>query len=120
MKKLPFLLSTLAFITLAPLAYADQPVPLSSNYAFGYIGSVGEGFSHLVVPGFAVAGLLVTIYMVLGAFRYLTAMGDKEDAKAGRERITHAIVGYIILIIIFLGLKFLPSAFGLTGVEIIK
>jgi hypothetical protein len=90
-----------------------QAVDLGQNYAFGDIKTVGGGFSRLVRPGFAVATTIVALSFIIGAFKFMTSAGDKEDVAAARDIITHAIIGFIILIFVFLILRFIPDYFGL-------
>ena len=99
-------------------AYA-QSVDLGTNYGYGYINNLGEGFSHLVIPGFAIAGTGVSIYFLIGAFKVLTSGGEKEALSSARNMITHAIIGFILLMVMFLVLKFLPGFFGLGDYKII-
>lgn len=94
--------------------YAQSPTPtdLSNIYGFGNIGSLGEGISNLVMPAFSIAAAAVTVYLVIGGFKFLTSGGDKEGVAKAREMITHAIIGFLLLIFIFLIMQFLPEAFG--------
>ncbi|MBI3103503.1 hypothetical protein HYZ05_01025 [Candidatus Daviesbacteria bacterium] len=82
-------------------------VDIGSKFGFGDITSLGCGTSRLVKPLFQVAAFLVILYFLLGAFRFLKAGGNKEDMDSARQMITHAIVGFIILMFAFLILQFL-------------
>lgn len=95
-------------------------VYLGGQYGFGNINSVGEGFSRLVTPGFAIATTIVAFSLIFGGFKYLTSGGDKEQVESAKNLITHAIIGFILLIFMFLVLKFLPEYFGLEGFKIIQ
>ncbi|MBI2019653.1 hypothetical protein HYS95_03235 [Candidatus Daviesbacteria bacterium] len=105
-------------------AYAANPCTsnpkggfdIGSCFGFGGITSLGEAVSRLVVPGFSIAAVAVVIYFLLGAFKFLTSGGNKETIAEGRNMITHAIIGFIILMFAFLILQFLLSSlFGITG-----
>lgn len=54
---------------------------------------VSEALPYL----FAISGLLLFAYLVWGGFDYLTSMGDEKKAEAARGKITHAILGFIII-----------------------
>lgn len=97
---------------LVTTVYAADPVDLSTVYDFGIINSLGEGISRLVMPAFSIAATAVTIYLVIGGFRFLTSGGDKEGIAKAREMITHAIIGFLLLIFIFLIMQFIPEVFG--------
>ncbi|MBI2039677.1 hypothetical protein HYT18_01265 [Candidatus Microgenomates bacterium] len=74
---------------------------------------MGEGTSRLVGPMFAAAAVAVILYFLFGAFFYLRSAGDKEEIQNARNMMTHAIVGFILLIFAFLILQFLLySLFG--------
>ena len=94
---------------------------IGSCFGFGGITSLGDALSRLVAPGFSLAAAAVVIYFLLGAFKYLKSGGDKEEVSAARAMITHAIIGFIILMFSFLILQFLLSAlFGITGFQLFQ
>lgn len=91
-------------------------IPIGDNFGFGNIGSLGEATSKLVDPGFAIAATLVIIYFLWGAFKYLQAGETKEDVSAAKQMISHAIVGFIILMFAFLILKLILSSVFKFGI----
>jgi hypothetical protein len=95
-----------------------QPVSIGENYAFGGIKSFGEGLGYLVNPAFSLAGILLIIWFLWGTFDILVSGGDKEKVAAGRNKITHVIIGFMLLILMFLVLQFIPRFFGLKGFEL--
>jgi|SRR3989344_2536328 len=126
MKKHFFIFAFFLSVFLFPIPYslfpsfAQAPVDLGKEFAFGKIGSVGEAFGYLVTPAFSIAGVAVVFYFVIGALKYLMSGGDKQAVDGARKMITHAIIGFILLIAMFLILEFLPTFFGIPGVGIIK
>jgi hypothetical protein len=101
-----------------PIATA-APVDLQTNYDFGNIPTVGDAFTHLVKPGFAVAAVALVIYFLIAALRYLTSGGEKEAIAGARAMLTHSIVGFLLLIMLFLVLKYIPEIFNL-GIKFIQ
>lgn len=103
-------------ISLVTTAYAASPTPIGENlenvYDFGNVGSLGEGINKLVVPAFSIATTAVVIYFLVGGFIWLTSGGDKEGIGKAREMITHAVIGFLLLMFIFLILQFIPEFFG--------
>lgn len=90
-------------------------------FGFGNLNSLGEATSNLVNPMFAIAAFVVIFYFLLGAFKYLKAGGNKEEVEGGRQMITHAIVGFIILIFTFFMLQFvLTGLFGTGSVDFVN
>lgn len=103
-------------ISLITTAYAQTPTPIGTNlqttYDFGNVGSLGEAINKLVVPAFSIATTAVVIYFLVGGFIWLTSGGDKEGTGKAREMITHAVIGFLLLMFIFLILQFIPEFFG--------
>ena len=85
-------------------------VPIKDYFGFRDITSLGEGTSKLVPTIFSFATILVIIYFLFGAFKYLKAGGSKEEIEAARNMIVHAIFGFLILMFAFLVLQFLLSS----------
>lgn len=95
-------------------------IDLSKEFGFGNINSLAEGINRLTAPAFSIAAIAVVFYFIIGAFKFLTSGGDKGAVESARNMITHAIIGFLLLMAMFLILKFIPEYFGLTGFEIIK
>lgn len=96
-------------------------VNIGDKFGFGDIKSLGEAITRLITPMFSVATVLVVVYFLYGAFKYLISRGDKEQIEEARQTIIQAIVGFVILMAAFLILQFLLSTlFETTGLEIIK
>lgn len=46
---------------------------------------------------FSVAGIILLAYLVWGGFDYLTSMGDPKKAEGAKNKITNAILGFILI-----------------------
>ena len=100
-------------------AYAQ--VNIGQEYGYGYLKNLGEGINKLVTPTFSIAMAVVIFYFLIGAFRLLMSGGEKETVASSRSMITHAIIGFIILMFAFLILQFvLSSLFGITSLRVIN
>lgn len=95
-------------------------VDLKTQYGFGNIGSLGEGYSRLIMPMFEIAGVAVGIYLLIGAIKFITSGGEKEAIASAKAMITHAIIAYVLLMLIFLLMKVVPEFFGIKTLQIIK
>jgi hypothetical protein len=60
-------------------------------------GTVGGIISAILPYIYGLAGFLILIYIVLGGYQILVSQGDPKQMAAGREKITWAIVGFIIM-----------------------
>lgn len=96
------------------------PFNIGDNYAFGQTASLGEGFKHLILPAFSLAATAVVIYFLIGAFKWLASGGDKNAIAAARGMITHAIIGFMLLIFMFFVVQFLPVLLGIDPFKVIK
>lgn len=94
-------------------------VDLGKNYGFGHIKSLGEALGLLMTPAFVIASIGVIFYFLIGAFKYLASGGDKNAVASGRSMITHAIIGFILLILWFLIVQFIPESLGFQGFKIL-
>lgn len=104
-----------------------QELPGSQVYdqsAHG-IGSLISGLMNAIM---VIAVLMVLFFFVYGAVEWITSGGDKGKTESARNKITHAVIGLIILsaslalfmlVQDFLGLKVVrieePSFFEMLG-----
>lgn len=102
--------------------YPVYAVDLNTQYAFGgaEFSSLGQALTHLVKPAFNIAAIAVTFYLIIGAFKYITSGGDKQALEKARAMITHAIIGFLLLMLMFLILQYIPEAIGLEGFSIVQ
>lgn len=95
-------------------------VDLGQNFGFGWITTLGQGFSLLVMPAFELAGVAVIIYLLIGGIKYMTSGGDKNAVAAAQQMITHAIIGFILLVLLFVIVQYVPEFFGAGDLNIVK
>ncbi|MDO8619546.1 MAG: hypothetical protein Q7R49_06440 [Candidatus Daviesbacteria bacterium] len=95
-------------------------VNISKEYAFGDLTSLGQGLDRLVLPTFSIAAFAVIIYFIIAGFKYLSSGGDKEELAKAQGMITHAIIGFMLLIALFLVVNFLFARLFGTGIQFIE
>lgn len=88
---------SVAFLSLvAAPVFADQG-----------IGTVTIGFQPPTLPGiisfaikffFVIAALAALLFLLTGAFSWITSGGNKESVEKAREKIQQAIIGLVIII----------------------
>lgn len=70
-----------------------------------YSGDVTQSLATLFVFGitliFSVAGIAVLIYLLWGAFEYTTSGGDKESMAQARGKMVNAVVGIVLIVVVF-------------------
>ncbi len=70
--------------------------------------TVGDVISNALTIVFIAAALAVLIYLIIGAFRWITSGGDKEAIGKARGTIVNALIGLAILALAF----FITVLFG--------
>lgn len=96
------------------------PVLLNKQYAFGNLNSLAEALGFLITPAFSIAAAAVVIYFAIGGVKYLISSGDKNAVSEARAMMTHALIGFILLMMLFLILQFIPEFLGLKGFKIVQ
>lgn len=48
---------------------------------------------------FGLAGILLLVYLVLGGLQLMTSKGDPKAVEAAKEKITNALIGFVIVLI---------------------
>lgn len=71
--------------------------PTSGGAALFKINDVGQLISAAVGVLLILSALLAFFYLILGGIQWITSGGDKTNMEAARNKITHAIVGLIIV-----------------------
>src|SRR3990170_988036 len=101
MKKLLSLLLTTYYL-LPTTVYAFN---IGEQFAFGGIPSLGAGITGLVIPAFGLASTVVIFYFLIGAFKFLVSGGDKNALSDAQGMIVHALIGFLLLMLLFLILQ---------------
>ena len=112
MKKTLLSLITFIFFIVSPssvLAVVEQ-VNLASSQPGGVstTTSTGNLIGSALQIVFIFAGLAVLVFLVWGAFDWITSGGDKEKVAGARRKITNAIIGLFLLALA----AFIVSLFG--------
>ena len=76
--------------------------------------TIHEVIHNVTAMTLEVVGVIATIFIVIGAFQYLTAFGSEEKSESGKKTLTWAIIGLVVIILarVLLGelWRFLASA----------
>ncbi|MDO8498582.1 MAG: hypothetical protein Q7S44_02245 [bacterium] len=99
---------------------AAGSVNLKESYGFGNYNSMADILNPIITPAFAIAGVALVIYFVIGAVKFIASGGDKNAIEGGRNMIVHTIIGFLLLMMLFLIMQFIPELFGLKGFKIVQ
>lgn len=75
---------------------------------------------NLIILVFIIAALAFFFMFILGGIQYITSGGEKTATESARGRITAALIGLIIVFLIYAILKLIENFFGfdLTQIDI--
>lgn len=73
------------------------PVPKSSTGIVG-ASSVFELVTIVLRWLFTFAGIVATVYLIIGGYQYMTSAGNEEAAEQGRKTIVNAVIGIIAVV----------------------
>lgn len=73
-------------------------------------------FTNAITIVFIAATVLVLVMLVIGALQWILSGGDKEAVGKARSRITHALVGLVILALAFVILTVVGQIIGFNFV----
>lgn len=121
MKKVASLLTVCAgYLTLATTALAEAitisvaPPRDQLGNPIGVTTDINTVFQNAIRIIFVIAAILVLVYLIWGAFQWITSGGDKEAVDKARKRITHAIIGLFILALAFLIITVVGQIVGIN------
>lgn len=92
-------LATLPFVTQVH-AGATNTIRVNER-ALGFeIPSFSTLLSFIIKFFFVIAGIAALIYLLWGAFAWVTSGGEKGNVEKARDKIVNAIVGVLLIIVV--------------------
>ena len=119
--------SSLAFISYASIvspAFADVldagiKSPAGSN-VISPDQSIGSIISFLISFIIVIAFLAALLFIVIGAFQWITSGGDKQKVADARNHIIAAVIGLVVIALSFVIINVVISALGLGSLTSLK
>lgn len=72
---------------------------------------VGDLISKILPIAIALGGFLTVIFIIISGIQFITSSGNPEAANAARNRLTFAIIGFVVLALSFLIVQFINNVF---------
>ena len=124
-KKLFGILSAvLAYLFLAPFAFAQTPTPVIQqligcplppfDIVCFRVDSVPGIISAAITFFFVIAVIIAIFFLLFGAVKWISSGGDKAAMEGARGMITASIVGLVVIFFVFLIYTVVLRFFGLT------
>ncbi|MBI1863677.1 hypothetical protein HYS03_00475 [Candidatus Woesebacteria bacterium] len=76
-------------------------------------GTVGSVTSALLPYIFAIAGIILLLFLISAGISYMTARGDPKAISGAQARITYALIGFIIILLAYWGAQAAGLILGL-------
>lgn len=96
-----------------------QFVDIHNEFGFGVFDTLGDFVSVLIPLAFTIAAMMVVFYFIIATIELINSQGDKAHIVSARSKIYHAIIGLILLLMLFFVVQFVLDIFGLTSLNII-
>jgi hypothetical protein len=117
MKKAIATISSLGFLTTVSSVFAQVNVAVTPPTGVTSNTNVSVIIKNALIIVFTAATLLVLIYLIIGAFQWITSGGDKEAVGKARGKITNALIGLLILALSFVIVNVVTTILGLPGIS---
>jgi hypothetical protein len=82
---------------LKPIEVVNAQLNFSDRHGLYNITNVGSLITAVVGLMLILAALLAFFFLILGGIQWITSGGEKSAMEAARNKITHAIVGLVIV-----------------------
>lgn len=109
------LLITLFAITVPP-ALAQPAFPAVQDPAgFKFSGmTLGAVISQSLPYVFAIAGLAMFLYVLWSGFQYLLSQGNAKTVEESRNKLLHAIVGFVVVFASYWIVQIIETILGVS------
>lgn len=96
-------------------AFAQVTIPSSASVLPEWkLTNTGAVISAFLRYSAVLGGLALLAYLIMGGFQLLTSAGDSGKVKGGTDKITFAIVGFIIIFSAYWILQIVEYVFNLS------
>lgn len=95
----------------------DPPVVKSLD-GFNFT-SIGDVVTRLIPFVFAFAGIGLLLMIISAGFTLLTSAGDAKKLDMGKNKLTYALVGFLIIFVAFWVVQIMGRIFGLQDIQTI-
>lgn len=88
----------------------NPPAPVS-RIGYGNVG-LSNFLTNVISIIFLISGIAFLFMMIIGGFQWIVSGGDKGKVEGAQKRITNAVVGIVVLSLVFLAAKFVGDITG--------
>lgn len=78
------------------------------------LNTLGGIISAVVPYLFGIAGFLLLLYLIFGGFSYMLSGGDPKATESAKQKITNAVIGFVIIFAAYWLVQILGTVLGIT------
>ncbi len=109
------LLFLLFFFNNVAFVLAQPAEPVTETDGFAPLSELGKVFANVVSVVMTLVGFVFLAMLLVGGFRYMTAMGDPKSIGSARSTLTWAIAGLVFVVASFLVIDFIAGFVKIPG-----
>ncbi|MBI4065057.1 hypothetical protein HY409_01680 [Candidatus Gottesmanbacteria bacterium] len=94
----------------------NGPVPITGipGFKYGDVGSIVTGAIPFVI---AFAGFGLLLMLIRAGYSFLTSAGDAKKLEEGKQRLTNAIVGFVVIFVAYWMVILIGKIFGVVEIQ---
>ncbi len=89
-------------------------IPNPEGFKFSNIGAI---LNEAIPFIFAFAGIGLLLMLLSAGFNFLTSAGDPKKLEAGKQRLTNALVGFLIIFVAYWAVQMAGVIFGIKEIQ---
>lgn len=101
--------------------FAVDPLKIPGStieYPIGFsLNSIGEIITKAIPYIFSFAGLALLLMLIMAGFDLLTSAGDAKKLEMGKQRLTYAILGILVIIVAYWIVQLAGKIFGIVEIQ---
>lgn len=87
------------------------------GWSLGASPTAGSIITRLLPYLFTLAGLLVLVYLLYGGLSLMLSRGDPKATASARDKITNAIIGFVIIITSYLLVQIIARVLNIQSIK---
>lgn len=94
-------------------------IPNPTGFKFNKISEIiiGADNSGAIPFIFAFAGIGLLLMLLSAGFNFLTSAGDPKKLESGKQRLTNAIIGFLIIFVAYWAVQMAGVIFGIQEIQ---
>lgn len=98
-----------------------QTLNIDNQYSItGTVGkftNIGSILNEAVPFIFAFAGIGLLLMLLAAGFNFLTSAGDPKKLETGKQRLTNALVGFLVIFVAYWAVQMAGMIFGIKEIQ---